>query len=101
MISIKNNNPNANFTPTAFGSNFGVAHVAGSMNTAPDFQTAVDSPIEKLELSLRNEIQTKAMEVNMQSSGIEEEQIYILLDEKFDENQLWEEKQNVRNQAQI
>ena len=31
---------------------------------------------------------------------MEEEQIYILPDDEFDENKLWEEKQNVRNQAQ-
>ena len=52
-------------------------------------------------MSIRNDIQTKAIEINIQSSGIvEEEQIYILPDDELDENKLWEEKQNVRNQAQ-
>ena len=82
--------------------NFVIAHVAGSMNTAADFlsRTEVD-PTERLEMTIRNDINTKAIEVNIQSSGIvEEEQIYILPDDEFDENKLWEEKQNVRNQAQ-
>ena len=82
--------------------NFVIAHVAGSMNTAADFLSRTEvNPVEKLEMSIRNDIQTKAIEVNIQSSGIvEEEQIYILPDDEFDENKLWEEKQNVRDQAQ-
>ena len=82
--------------------NFVIAHVAGSMNTAADFlsRTEVD-PTEILEMAIRDDIHTKAIEVNIQSSGIvEEEQIYVLPDEEIDENQLWEEKQNIRNQAQ-
>ena len=73
------------------------------MNTAADFssRTEVD-PTEKLEMTIRNDIHTKAFEVNIQSSGfVEEEQIYILPEDEIDENQLWEEKQNIRNQAQI
>ena len=72
------------------------------MNTAADFLSRTEAdPTEKLEMTIRNDIHTKAIEVNIQSTGIvEEEQIYILPDDKMDENQLWEEKQNVRNQAQ-
>ena len=61
-----------------------------SMNTAADFlsRTEVD-PTEKLELTIRNDNHTKAIEVSIQSSGIvEEEQIYVLPDDEFDENQL-------------
>ena len=72
------------------------------MNTAADFLSRTEvNPAEKLEMSIRNDFQTRAIDVNKQSSGIvEEEQIYILPDDEFDENELWEEKQNVRNQAQ-
>ena len=83
--------------------NFVIAHVAGTMNTAAYClsRTEVD-PTEKLEMTFRNDIHTKAIELNIQSSGIvEEEQIYILLDDEIDESHIWEEKQNVRNQAQI
>ena len=81
--------------------NFVIAHVAGWMNTAADFssRTEVD-PTEKLEMTIRNDIHTKAIEVNIQSPGItEEEQIYTLPDDEIDENQIWAEKQNVWNQA--
>ena len=81
---------------------FVITHVAGSMNTAADFlsRTEVDST-EKLEKAIRNDFHTKAIEVNIQTSGIvKEEQIYDLPDDDIDENQLWEEKQNIRNQAQ-
>ena len=72
------------------------------MNTAADFLSRAEvNPVEKLEMSIRNNIQTRAIEFNIQSSGIvEEEQIYILPDDDFNENKLWEEKQNVRKQAQ-
>ena len=82
--------------------NFVIAHVAGSMNTAADFLSRTEvNPTGKLEMTIRNDIHTKAIEVNIQSTGIvEDEQIYILPDEEIDENQLWEEKQNTRKQAQ-
>ena len=84
--------------------NFVIAHVAGSMNTAAVLLSRTEvNLVEKLEMSIQKHIQTKAIEVSIhiQSSGIiEEEQIYILPEDKFDENRLWEEKQNVRNQAQ-
>ena len=79
-----------------------IAHVAGTMNTAADFlsRTEVD-PTEKLEMTIRNDIYTEAIEGNFESSGIvEEEQIFVLPDDEIDENQLWEEKQNIRKQAQ-
>ena len=54
--------------------NFAIAHVAGSKNTAADFQSRTKvNPIEKFVLRIRNDIQTKANEVNIQSSGIVEE----------------------------
>ena len=68
--------------------NFVIAHVAGTMNPAADFlsKTEVD-PTEKLEMTIRNDIHTKAVEVNIQSSGIvEEEQIYVLPDDEIYEN---------------
>ena len=81
--------------------NFEIAHVAGSMNTAADFLSRTEvNPVQKLEMTIRNDIHTKAIEVNIQSSGIVEEHIYILPDDELDENQLWQEKQNTRDQAQ-
>ena len=82
--------------------NFVIAYIAGSMNTAADFLSRTEvNPIEKLEMTIRNNIHTKTIEVNIQSSDIvEEEQIYNLPDDEVDENQLWDLKQNVRNQAQ-
>ena len=58
--------------------NFVIAHVAGSMNTAADFlsRTEVD-PTEKLEMAIRDDIHTKAIEVNIQSSGIVEENKFM------------------------
>ena len=71
------------------------------MNTAADFLSRMEvNPVEKLEIRLQNDIQLKAIEVNIQLSGIVEEQIYILPEDELDGNKLWEEKQNVRNQAQ-
>ena len=54
------------------------------MNTAADFLSRMKvSPIKK-------NIQTKTIEVNIQSTGIvQEERIYILPDDEVDKNQLW------------
>ena len=56
---------------------FFIARVAGSTNSAADFLSRTEvNPTEKLEMTIRNEINTKPIEVNIQSSGIvEEEQI--------------------------
>ena len=82
--------------------NLVIAHVAGAMNIAADFLSRTEiNPTEKLEMNLRNDIQTKAIEVNIQSSGIaEEEQIYVHPDDENNEKTLWEQKDNIRNQAQ-
>ena len=54
---------------------FVFAHVAGSMNTSADFLSRAEvNSIEKFEMSIRIDIQTKAIEVNLQSSGIVEEE---------------------------
>ena len=48
-------------------------------------------------MSICNDIQTKAEKL---TTNPQEEQIYILPDNEIDENLLWKEKHNVRNQAQ-
>ena len=60
--------------------NFVIAHVAGAMNTAADFLSRAESnPTEKLEMNIHNDVNTKAIEVNIQSTGVaEEELLYIL-----------------------
>ena len=46
--------------------NFVIAHVPGSMNTAAYFLTRKEvDPTEKLEITIRNDIHTKAIEVNI------------------------------------
>ena len=81
--------------------NFVIAHVARAMNTAADFLSRADvHPTEKLDLSIRNDVTTKAIEVNIQSTGVaEEESLYILPEEAPSEQQLWEEKESLRQIA--
>ena len=56
------------------------------MNTAADSLSRTEiNPTEKPEMNLRNDVQTKAIEVNIQSSGIAaEEQIYLQPDDEID-----------------
>ena len=58
------------------------------MNTAANFLCRTEAdPAQKLEMFIRNDIHTKATEVNIQSSGfVEEEQIFVLSDDEIDEN---------------
>ena len=81
--------------------NFVIAHVAGAMNTAADFLSRAEwNPTEKLEMNIRNDVNTKATEVNIQSTGVaEEELLYILPGECPTEQQLWEEKETIRQSA--
>ena len=81
--------------------NFVIAHVAGSMNTAADFLSRAEvNPTEKLEMNIRNDVSTKAIEVNIQSTGVaEEELLYLLPEETPTEQQLWEEKDALRKAA--
>ena len=71
------------------------------MNTAADFLSRAEvNPTEKLEMNIRNDVAIKAIEVNIQSTGVaEEETLYILPDESPTEQQLWEEKNTIRSMA--
>ena len=81
--------------------NFVIAHVAGAMNTAADFLSRAEvNQTEKLEMNIRNDVITKAIEVKIQSTGVaEEESLYILPEEVPSEQQLWEEKESLRKTA--
>ena len=81
--------------------NFVIAHVDGAMNTAADFLSQAESnPTEKLEMNIRNDVNTKAIEVNIQSTGVAgEDLLYILPGESPTEQQLWEEKEAIRRSA--
>ena len=78
--------------------NFVIAHVAGAMNTAADFLSRTENnPTEKLEMNIRNDVTTQAIEVKIQSTGVaEEDTLYVLPDEIPTEEQLWEEKNTIR-----
>ena len=71
------------------------------MNTAADFLSRAEvNPTEKLEMNIRNDVTTKAIEVNIQSTGVaEEESLYILPEEVLSEQQLWDEKESLRKSA--
>ena len=67
--------------------NFVIAHVSGVINTAADFLSRLEFKItEKLELTIRKAITTQAVEVNIQSTGVaEEEPMYEQPDESTTE----------------
>ena len=51
-------------------------------------------------MNIRNDVTTKAIEVNIPSRGVgEEESLYILPEEAPSEQQLWEEKESLRKTA--
>ena len=83
--------------------NFVIAHVAGAMNTAADFLSRAEpNPTEKLEMNMRNDVTTQAIEVNIQSTGVaEEETLYLLPEESPTEQQLWGEKETLRKAAKV
>ena len=73
------------------------------MNTAADFLSRAEvNPTEKLELNIRNDVITKAIEVSIKTTRVaEEELLYILPEETPTEQHLWEEKDTLRRTAKI
>ena len=83
--------------------NFTTAHVPGTMNTVADFLSRLDlDPKEKVQLLIRDDIQTTPIEVHIQSSKVaEEEQFYFLPEDDIEtEEQIWERKQRSRKKIQ-
>ena len=64
-------------------------HVAGSQNTAADFLYLLEqSPKERIQLKLRDDIITAPIEVNLQSKDVaDEEQLFFLPDEEEESEQ--------------
>ena len=63
------------------------------MTTTANFLSKAEANrIEKLKMSICYDVQTKAIEFDIQSSGVvDKKQVYILPDDDFDENQIWAE----------
>ena len=81
--------------------NFTIARIPGKMNTAADFlpRLAMD-PNEKLNLKFREDIPTKPVEVNIESTGIaQEETIFFDPTDQLEttEKELWKRKGEARD----
>ena len=81
--------------------NFAIAHIPGTMNTAADFLSRLEmDPNEKLILKIREDIPTRPIEVNNESTGIaQEEQVFFdpTDQQETTEKELWKRKEEVRN----
>ena len=78
---------------------FTIAHVPGKMNTAADFLSRLDiQPKDKVHLTIRDDIRTTPIQVNIQSSDVaEEEQFFFMPDDDTEtEEQIWERKLRAR-----
>ena len=55
-----------------------IAHILGKNNTAGDLSRMEMDPTEKLVLKIREDVETRPIEVNVQSAGVsEEEQVFF------------------------
>ena len=81
--------------------NFTTAHIPGKMNTAADFLSRLEiDPNEKIILKIREDIPTKPIEVNIESTGIAQKELvfYDPTDhQETTEKELWKRKEEVRN----
>ena len=81
--------------------NFTIAHIPGKMNTAEDFLSPLEmDPNEKIILKIREDIPTKPIEVNIESTGIaEEEPVFFDITDQQEttEKELWKRKEEARN----
>ena len=81
--------------------NFTIAHIPGKMNTAADFLSRLEmDPNEKIILKIREDIPTKPVEVNIESTNIaQEETIFFDPTDQLEttEKKLWKRKEEDRN----
>ena len=75
--------------------NFITAHIPGKKTTAADYLSRMEmDPTEKLVLKTREVVETRPIEVNVQSAGVsEEEQVFFTEEDNETEEQIWERKQ--------
>ena len=74
--------------------NFIIAHIPGKNNSAADYLSRMEmDPTEKLVLKIREDVETRPIEVNVQSAGVsEEEQVFFTEEDNETEEQIWERK---------
>ena len=78
---------------------FKTAHVPGRINTAADFLSRLDiNPKDKVLLQIREDFRTTPIQVNIQSSNVQEEDQFYFLpeDDSETEEEVWERKQKTR-----
>ena len=84
--------------------NFKIAHIAGSVNTAADFLSRLElKVIEKIQLKIREVVQTTPIEVSTSSSDVaDEEQFFFTQPDSQDETEeeiLQRKEQSQKNAA--
>ena len=81
--------------------NFTIAHIPGKKNTAADFLSQLEiDPNEKIILKIREDFSIKPIDVNIESTGIaQEEQVFFDITDQQEttENELWKRKEEARN----
>ena len=78
--------------------NFIIAHIPGKSKTAADYLSRMEmDPTEKLVLKIREDVETRPIEVNVQSAGVsEEEQNFFTEEDNETEEQIWERRKQSR-----
>ena len=78
---------------------FVIAHIPGKNNTAADYLSRIEmDPKEKVIPKILEDIETKLIEVNIQSTGVaEQEQVFFTEHDDETEEQIRERKQQSRN----
>ena len=84
--------------------NFVIAHIAGSINKAADYLSRLEHNLtEKIELKIRDDIQTIPYEVTLQSTGTTEEEQFYFTQDNTDENiepeeEVWKRKEQAKQE---
>ena len=84
---------------------FTIAHVPGKMNSTADFLSCLEvDPNEKLILKIQEDVPTQTIEVNIQSTGLtQDDQVFYhrVHAELPSEEQLWQRKQKTLSDSYI
>ena len=84
--------------------NFKIAHIAGSVNTGPDFLSRLELKVtERIRLKIREDVQTTPIEVTISSSDVADEEEFVFTqpdDQDETEEQILQRKNNIVKKQQ-
>ena len=94
------NSPRKSYAYYVIRFDFVIAHIPGAQNTAADYLSCLESDLkDKLLMKIREDVQTLPIEINVQSAGVSQKEIFHTNDNDETEEQFWARKEAIRRNS--